>query len=142
MGSLKPNDEDFDYTLAPQISLTDVKALWISDYYDGYLSGFGLWEDSFVYFNIATQNNGPGWYRRFYVTLVPSDVEKTVRKNHDLFKEYVGGHQECIDGDPSNITCAPLKDEESWYLYYETKDEMIKLLDQLDNNEIKAWFED
>ncbi len=72
---------------------------WISDYYDGALSGMLLFECKYYWFEMICENENwkkGDWYRRYAVVELTDEQLKKEWGVHKDFQRYVGTHYDCM----------------------------------------------
>jgi len=122
----------------PRIDAEALQPLWISDYYDGPLSGAVLRNGQFCWYILADEEREPyvdGWYRRYWLVALTPVQEDEQRRWHDLFRQHVGTHWDHSSG--AETRCVLPK--ENHHLFYEPYAKRTPLA--LDENEVLGWFQ-
>jgi len=121
-----------------RISAEELQPLWISEYYDGPLSGAVEHNGQFRWYVMAEEEQEPyaeGWYRRYWLLALSAVQEDEERRWHGLFRQHVGTHWDS----PSGTERGRVLPQENHYLFYEPYAKRTPLA--LDGNEVIGWFQ-
>lgn len=116
----------------------EFKIIWVSDYYDGELSGMLQLNRVLYWFEMFDQNEDwqkGGWFRR-YAIIQPSDeqLNKELEVHRD-FQRYVGTHW-----DRHFIKTPPEFVPDQSKVFYEKHSAYVASL-RFEENEVIGWFE-
>ena len=121
-----------------RISAEELQPLWISEYYDGPLSGAVVHNGQFRWYVMGEEEQAPyadGWYRRYWLLALSAAQEDEERRWHDLFRQHVGTHWDSPCGtEPGRVL-----PRENHHLFYEPFAKRTPLT--LDDNEVLGWFQ-
>jgi hypothetical protein len=89
--------EQQNYFLLPKIDQTELKILWVDDYWDGPKSGLLEYQCHKYWFQICHENEDPeltNYYRHFLIIDLSDEQLKEEEYWHKLFREKVGHHMD------------------------------------------------
>ena len=139
----------------PEYESKNVKLLWHYDYYDGPLSGlvdigqpdpvwFQMVEERCYQLQITSENTpSPDGdiehlrVRRMALVALHPDQMSALRREHELFRKYVGTHTEYVDGKRNVGATAPPSEHHKFYDRPES--EKYKL--NIDSNPVIGYFD-
>lgn len=122
-----------------QLSSKDYQKIWISDYWDGPISGMLLFEERYCWFERIQEKeeeeDWTDWYRRFAVlNLSPEQLQKELDVHRD-FQQYVGTRWDCLP-----MPDVPQLIEGQQQVFYD-KHLAYCQSRPFEQNEVIAWFE-
>ena len=115
----------------------DYSLLWISDFWDGPISGMLLHAGREQWFEMFRENDDDDsldqWYRRYAVVALTAEQMAKEHEVHEDFRRYVGTYWDV--GSPGVY-----RPEEEHHLFYDKHLEYCRTR-RFDENEVIAWFE-
>jgi hypothetical protein len=107
--------------------------LWVSDYYDGALSGILEFRNQKFRFEIVTDYKELIYPRVFaIISLSENEVKEEIYWN-ELFKKHVGNHYDLMGNGE-----AVLKHKSEWHLFYDKYNN--RKIKDYDLNIVKGWY--
>ena len=123
----------------PRIDNASLEPLWISDFYDGPLSGAVIHEGQFAWFTLAEEESEPyseGWYRRYWIVRLTPVQQDEERRWHDLFRTHVGTHWDFQTDGSLPRQVKPREQHQAFYEPYSKRKPLV-----LDDNDVIGWFQ-
>jgi hypothetical protein len=121
-----------------QIKAEALSPLWISDYWDGPLSGAVQLDGQLCWYVLAEEEQEPyaeGWYRRYWLLELSPAQQDEERRWHDLFRQHVGTHWDHPCGHEAGRGL-PVENHRLFYEPYSTRTPL-----DVDDNEVLGWFQ-
>jgi hypothetical protein len=121
-------------TAIPRVGRGEVNYLWVSEVWDGPLSGMLEWNGANYWFEMFAENESenPTWSRRFAVLRLTGELMEGALERHANFQRYVGTHYDCGE----SVEPKGLKPPENWHKFYD------KYLPQsFEACDVVAWYE-
>jgi hypothetical protein len=123
----------------------DVELRWVSDYWDGPLSGLASWKGRDYWFEITESEPSeegewpPASLRRYWlIPLTDAELMKEWKK-HRLFERHVGTHT-CYRGN-RRLVAAEVKPRAEWEVFYRQYDPEDSRGRSYTQREAVRWFE-
>lgn len=108
--------------------------LWHSNYYDGPLSGFILFNNEKCWFNMEEIDKNDHYHYRIY--RLPDNIKKALECNQRYFEYFVGTH--CTYDYNGKRNAYDIKPKHHWPVYYHLLHKDVKL--ELEKYEVLCEF--
>lgn len=89
---LRDNDPSKDL---PKIDFNKLENIWVSDYWDGAISGMIEYQNELYWFEMTQENKNwkeGEWYRRFAILKLSKEQLRKEFEVHEDFQRFVGTH--------------------------------------------------
>ena len=121
-----------------KIKFSETTNIWVSDYWDGAISGMLEYQNELYWFEMTQENaewEEREWYRRFAIIKLSKDQLKKEFEVHEDFQRYVGTHY-----DGKQLKTPPKFEEGKMDEFYNKHSAYVKSR-PFENNEVIGWME-
>lgn len=115
-------------------------AYWIEDYWDGWLSAYGTFNNQLVYVKCKDEAKSPRIFLFYPITIPEYEIAE---KRHRIFEECVGKHWNIIDGNIYKRNDEPYIPTGKVHLHYDVDhSDYYNLLKRICSREPIALYKD
>ena len=122
----------------PKIEFKETQNIWVSDYWDGAMSGLLEYQNKLYWFEMTQENENwkkGEWYRIFAIIELTEAQLKKEFEVHEDFQRFVGTH---FDG--KQLKSPPIFEEGKMDSFYKKHSDYIKSK-SFEENVVLGWME-